>query len=121
MLARVIEVDDLDRTGKMEFGQIPNPLGPIAHDDLLLGATPTALPSLQIEPSPELLSGFDGPGVGSGIQIANGVAFLIPSSLGKYTSQLGFAGVGRLPICLAFATLGFLLHDWYAGAVHLHV
>jgi hypothetical protein len=35
MLAGVIEVDDLDRTGKMKFRQIPDPFGPVAHDHLL--------------------------------------------------------------------------------------
>jgi hypothetical protein len=40
MLAGVIEVDDLDPTGKMKFRQIPDPFGPVAHDHLLFGATP---------------------------------------------------------------------------------
>jgi hypothetical protein len=30
MLARAIEIDNLDRAREMLFGQIPDPLGPIA-------------------------------------------------------------------------------------------
>ena len=121
MLAGVIKIDDLDRTGKMELRQIPNPFGSVAHDNFLFGATPAALPSLQVKPFPKLLGGFDGPGVGGGIRIANGEALLIPGSLGEYASQLGFARVRRLPIRLALASRGLLLHHRHSGAIHLHV
>src|ERR1043166_9448657 len=91
MLTRVVEVDNLDRTGKMEPGQVPDPLGAVAQDDFLCGATPAAFPSFQVEPFAKLLSGFDGPGVGSGMTIPNGEAFLVPGSLGEHATQLGFA------------------------------
>ena len=78
----MIEIDDLDGAGKMWLGQIPDPFGPVAHDDLLFGATPAALPSFQIEPLAKLLGGFDGAGVGGGIRIADGVALLVPGWFG---------------------------------------
>ena len=34
----MIEIDDLNRAGKVLLGKIPDPFGPIAHDDLLFGA-----------------------------------------------------------------------------------
>jgi hypothetical protein len=37
VLARVIQIDDLHGSGKMQISQIPDPLGSIAHDDFLFG------------------------------------------------------------------------------------
>ena len=68
----MIEIDDLHRAGKMLVGQIPDPLGSIAHDDFLFGAAPAALPGFHVEPLAKLFGGLDGAGVGSGIRIANG-------------------------------------------------
>jgi len=82
VLARVIEIDDLDRAGKRLFGQIPDPLGAIAHDDPVCRAAPVALPGLHVWSFAELLGGFNGAGVSSGFCIADGVTLLVPARFG---------------------------------------
>ena len=72
VLARVIQIDDLHRAGKMLLGQIPDPFGPIAHDDLLFRAAPAALPGFHVDALAKLFGGLDGAGVGGGIRIADG-------------------------------------------------
>ena len=71
VLARVIEIDDLNRAGKMLVGQIPDPFGSVAHDDFLFRAAPAAVPGFQIDALAKLLGGLDGAGVGGRIRIAN--------------------------------------------------
>lgn len=44
VLASVIQIDDLHRTGKVLVGQVPDPFGAVAYDDLLLRATPAPVP-----------------------------------------------------------------------------
>src|SRR5258708_25445064 len=111
MLARVIEIDDLDRAGKVLLGQIPDPLGPIAHDDLLLCAAPAALPSFHIKPFAKLIGGFDGARVGGRIPIAGGVAFPVPRNLGEHAPPLCFAPLSPLAVRLSPSPSPFLLHS----------
>ena len=59
VLAGVIEIDDLNRAGEVLIGNIPDPFGSIADDDLLFGAAPTALPGFQIEALAKLLRRFN--------------------------------------------------------------
>ena len=75
------KIDDLDGTGKVLFGEIPDPSGTVAHHDLLFRATPAAVPGFQLEALAKLLGCFNGAGIGSGGGIAEGEAFLIPISL----------------------------------------
>ena len=72
MLAGMIEIDDLDRAGKVLIGDVPDPVGAIADDDFGWGAVPSAVPGLGIDPKAELFGGFDGADVGGGIGIAHG-------------------------------------------------
>ena len=121
VLARVIEIDNLHRAGKMLVGKIPDPFGPVAHDDLLFRAAPAAVPGFQVDAFAELFGGFDGAGVGGGIRIADGVALLVPRGLGEHASQLDFPRVGRLAVGLAFPALRLFLHHRYSGPIHLHI
>ena len=49
MLARMIEIDNLNRAWKVLLGKIPDPFGPITHDNLLFRSTPAALPGFHID------------------------------------------------------------------------
>jgi hypothetical protein len=49
MLASVIEIDNLGGLGEMWMGDVSNPFGPIAHEDLLFRPAPTALPGFQMD------------------------------------------------------------------------
>src|SRR5258708_35886581 len=101
MLARVIQIDNLHGTGKMLIGKIPDPFGPIPHDDLLFRAAPAALPGFHVNSLSKLFGGFDGAGVGGGIGIANGVTLLLPCGLCEDASQLDLSGMGWLTFRLA--------------------
>ena len=105
----------------MFLGQIPDPFGAVADDDLLLGAAPAAFPGLDVEPLAELLGVLDGAGVGGGIGVANGIAFFVPRGLREHAAELGFARVRRQAVEFAFATRGLFLHHGHAGAVHLDI
>ena len=48
MLAGVIQIDDLNGARKMLLRQVPDPLGAIADDDLVLRVAPTALPGFDV-------------------------------------------------------------------------
>src|SRR5512146_3059264 len=101
MLTSVIEIDNLDGAGEVQLGQIPDPLGSVAHDDFLLCAAPATIPSFQIDPLAELFGGFDGAHVGGGVRITDGIALLIPLGLSEHTAQLGFPCMGWLALGLA--------------------
>src|SRR6516225_12429661 len=103
MLAGVVEIDDLHRSGKVFVGQMPDPLRPVAYDDFLFGVAPTALPGFHIEVFPKLLGGLDGTDVGSGIRITDGKAVLVPGGLGEHAAEFGFASMRGLSVCLALA------------------
>src|SRR5437763_4215692 len=92
MLPGMEEINDLDGAGKMQIGEVPNPLRPIAHDDFLDGSVPTAILGFGIEPLAELLCGLDGSGVGRGVRVTNGEALLVIGSLGEDASQFHFSG-----------------------------
>src|SRR5450755_242730 len=115
------QINDLDRTAKIRLGKIPDPFGPIAHDNLLCGATPAPVPGFPVDAFAELFGGLDGTGVSGGVRIADRVAFVVPPSLGEHTSQLDLARVGGLDVCFALAPPRLSFHDWYTGPVHLHI
>src|SRR5215813_5367655 len=108
MLTSMIKIDDLNSAGKVLRGEIPDPLGSIADDDLLPGSAPASFPSLEVQSSAKLLSGLDGSGVSGGVRIANGVAILVPTGLCKHATELGLAGVGGLAIAFTLSAYGFL-------------
>ena len=79
MLTSVIQIDDLNRAGEILLGDVPDPFGAVADDNLLFGAAPAALPDLDVESFSEPLGILDGSGVSSGVGVANGIAFFVPS------------------------------------------
>src|SRR5579864_237128 len=121
VLARMVEIDNLDSAGKVWLGQIPDPFSPVAHDDLLFRATPAPVPSFQVDALAKLYGGLDGSCVGGGIRIADRVAFIVPATLSEDTSQFGFPRMGWLAFCLACATHGLFLHHGHSRSIHLHI
>src|ERR1017187_2093835 len=75
------EIYDLNRAREVLSGNVPDPFGSIAHHDLLFRTAPTALPSSQIDALPKLFRRFNRADVGGRIEVADGVAFLVPSRL----------------------------------------
>src|SRR2546423_12298043 len=106
MLAGMEEINDLDGAGKMQIGEVPNPLRPIAHDYFLDGPVPAAILGFGIEPLAELLCGLDGSGVGSGVRVTNGEALLVIGSLGEDASQFHFSGTSGHTFDLTYSTFG---------------
>src|SRR5215471_12097420 len=102
MLASVVEVDNFDRTGKVQVGQIPDPFRPVAHHYPHRGPAPTPCPGFQEKPFTEFFGGLDSTGIRGRIRIAEGIALLVPMGLGEHTTQLRFAGMSRLALGLAW-------------------
>lgn len=80
MLAGVKEVDDLDGTGKVIAGNIPNPCRSIADHDFLFRARPAAIPGFQIDSFAELARRLDGGDISRGARIAGRPVHLSRSS-----------------------------------------
>src|SRR5260370_32008663 len=98
----MIKIDDLNRARKMLAGDVPDPLGAVAQDDLNEGAAPASVPGFQIEALAELGGSLNGSRVGGGIRIADRVAFLIVCGLRENTPELGFPGGSGLTSDLAW-------------------
>ena len=121
MLTSVVKIDNLNRAGKVQGGQIPNPFGPVAHHHLVVGAAPAPFPGFPVKASAELLGGFHRAGIGGGIGSADRVALLIPRRLGEHAPQLDFPRMGRLTRDLALPTHRLFLHHRHSRPIHLHI
>src|ERR1039457_2814790 len=121
MLTGVIKIDNLNCTGEMLFGNVPNPFRSIPHHDLLFRAALASIPGFQIDALTKLCGCFNRAYVSGRIGVADGVAFLVPFRLREHTSQLGLPRVGRLSLRLARSAYGFFFYYWHSRAVHLHI
>ncbi len=64
MLAGVIEIDDLQGAGKVLIGQVPDPFGAVADDDLLLPrGSSRGFPGFQIDAFAKVFGGLNGSGM----------------------------------------------------------
>src|SRR5579859_296014 len=98
MLASVPDVDDLDCTGKMLVGDIPDPLGAITQHHLLFSAIPTPFEGFGIKAATKQLGRFNRPSVGGGSGVTNGSALWVGCGLGGDRPELDFPGARRLPL-----------------------
>src|ERR1039457_743147 len=121
VLASMKQVDNLHRPWKIRLRQNSKTLGPHANDDLLCSATPSALPSLQIDSLAKFLRGLDGTGVGGGLEIADGVTFRIPFRLRRDAAQFDLPRMSRLPFGFALPAHRLFLHYRDSRPVHLYV
>jgi hypothetical protein len=46
VLTSVIQIDDLNRAGEVQIGEVPDPFGAVADDDFLFRTVPSAVPCL---------------------------------------------------------------------------
>src|ERR1039457_3046147 len=88
MLAGMIKIYDFDGAGELFCGDVPDPLGTIAHDHFRLRPAPATLMSFGVDSAGELAGNLDGPGVGSGFLIAHGPPLAIGCGLGEATPEL---------------------------------
>lgn len=70
MLARVIEIDNLNGSRKVQSDKVPNSFGAVAQHDPLEGPAPAPPPSFRTDSSAKLFCALDRPGVRRGIRIA---------------------------------------------------
>src|SRR5260370_40823579 len=101
----MIEIDDLDGSGKMQVGLIPDPDGSVSEDHFEHGPLPTSAPSLRVHAKTERLGGLDGSHVGGGIRVADGPPFLVHQGLCKHAAALGPARPGTLRLAPAATPL----------------
>ena len=121
MLPGMIQIHDLNGSGKVLVGQIPDPDSPVSNDHFERGPLPTSAPSLGIDAEAELFGGFDGSYVGGGVGVADGPAFLVHGGLREHAAELALACAGALSLDPAGASLGFGGHDRNLDAVHQHI
>ena len=79
VLARVIQIDDLNRARKMLVGEIPDPFGAVANDYLLFCTAPAPVPGFQIDSFAKLFGCLNRAGIGGRIGIADGINLLSPT------------------------------------------
>jgi hypothetical protein len=120
MLTRVIEIDDLNRAGKMLVGEIPDPFGAVA-DDYLCRTAPAAVPGFQIDSFAKLPGCFYSAGVGGRVGIADGTTFGVPLRLRENASWLDLPRMGGLAVTPAFPALRLLLRYRHSGPIPLHI
>src|SRR5438552_3929100 len=117
----MIEIDDLDSSGKVPVGLIPDPDSSVSEDHFEHGPLPTSAPSLRIDAETERLGGFDGCHVGGGIGVADGPPFMVNHGLYEHTAELALARAGPLALDAAGTTLRFGSHDGDLDAIHQHI
>src|SRR4051812_18820608 len=73
----MIQVHDLDGTGEVLIGQIPNPDCAVANDNFLLCTGPAPLPCFGVNAQAEMVRAFDGRDIACRVRVTRGPALLI--------------------------------------------
>src|SRR5260221_462726 len=94
----MIEIDDLDGSGKVQGGHIPDPDGSVSEDHFEHGPLPTSAPSLGVDAEAERLGRLDRSHVGGGIGVADGPPFMVHHGLYEHAAQLALARGGTLAL-----------------------
>jgi hypothetical protein len=121
VLARMIKIHNLNRAGKFSIGDVPDPYRAIGKNDFLGGSGPAALPSLAVHAAAELISSFDGSGVGSGSVITHWPALRIGGGLREHAAQFHFARVRRLIGVFTAAAFCLGCRDRHARTIHFDI
>src|SRR5882724_10178407 len=117
----MIEIDDLDGSGKVPVGLIPDPDGSVSEDHFEHGPLPTSAPSLRVDAKPERLGGLDGSHVSGGIRVADGPPFMVHHGLCEHAAELALARAGTLALDPAGTALRFGGNDRELDAIHQHI
>ena len=116
----MIEIDDLDGSGKVGVGEVPDPDSAVADHNPQTGPLPTSAPGFGIDVQSKLLGGFDGPSVGGGVRITNGSA-LVDRGLCEHTTEFAFSRTGALALDFADAALRFGGDNRHYCTIHEHI
>src|SRR5438876_9014580 len=117
----MIEIDDLDGSGKVPVGLIPDPDGSVSKGDFEQGPLPTSAPSLRVHAKTERLGGLDGSHVGGGIRVADRPPFMVDQGLCEHAAELALACAGTLALDPAATALRFGGNDGHLDAIHQHI
>ena len=126
----VEDVDDLDGTGEVFIGEVPDPCGAVAEDDLTLGLVEAAALGLAQDAACEgrgvgvgvaAGGGLDGGAVGGGVRVAHGQAARVEGVAGPHGQELGLAGLGGAVGLSALAAFAFACMHRHAGAVEAEI
>ena len=90
-------------------------------DDFFAGAAPAALPGFCIETEAKLFGCFNGPGVGSGGDIAQGTPLLANRGLCEYRAQFHLSDVGWHITVFPLPAFGFGAYYRNTCAIHFDV
>ena len=124
------DVHDLEGVGEVFLGEVPDPGGAVAEDDLLRGVEEASALDLAEDPfgeggkfgfGVEDGDGLDGGVVGDGVRVAGGIAVLVARVCGPDDGELGFAGLGGAVGLFALTAPGLGLADGDAGAVESEI
>src|SRR5436190_14332940 len=117
----MIEIDDLDGSGKVPVGLIPDPDSSVPEDHFEHDPLPPSAPSFGVDAEAERLGGLDGSHVGGGIGVADGPPFMVHHGLYEHAAEFALARAGTLALDPAGPTLGFGGHDGDLDAIHQHI
>src|SRR6267143_6186066 len=121
MLPGMIKIDDLNGAGEVLVGQIPDPDGSVADDDFELGPLPSSAPSFAIDAEAELLGGFDGAHISSGLGVADRPSFVVNGGLREHATEFTLARTGTLAIRSSGPTFGFSRNNGDLDTIHQHI
>src|SRR6266853_199828 len=121
MLPGMIKIDDLNGAGEVLVGQIPDPDGSVADDDFELGPLPSSAPSFAIDAEAELLGGFDGAHISSGLGVADRPSFVVNGGLREHATEFTLARTGRLAIRSSGPAFGFSRNNGDLDTIHQHI
>src|SRR5260370_34984279 len=117
----MIEIDDLDGSGKVPVGLIPDPDGSVSEGHFEQGPLPTSAPSLRVHAEAERLGGLDGSHVGGGIRVADGPPCMVHHGLCEHAAEFALARAGTLALDPACTALRFGGNDGDLDAIHQHI
>src|SRR5258708_4519761 len=121
MLARMIEIDDLNRAREVPIGDIPDPLGSVTDHHFLLRPAPAAFPGFSVDAGAERLGGFNCADISGGGFVPRWPALRIGPGLSEGAAQFDLARARRLSLYSASAAFQFAADDGDLGAVDLDI
>lgn len=113
----VVEVEDLDGSGEVEAGVVPNPGGSVSEVDGLFYSSVTPAQGLVMEEGSDFAAAAHGADVAGGGGVADGFGVFVGGGLGEDAAEFGFAGFGSAVGLFSFVAFEFFLAEGDAGAV----
>src|SRR5208282_4884671 len=121
VLASMVEINDLHGAGELPVGDIPDPDGSVAENDLFIGAAPASPPGFGIKTAAELFSRLDSACISSRSLVAHRPSLLVDRSLRKQGTEFHLACMRWLIAVLPLPALGFSADHGYTRAIHFDI